>query len=67
LETCFDPGCSVILELKCHASTVPFWMLDLVRRFELRRRSFSKYLNGAQALFGQRCDEVLGRVSLFYA
>lgn len=64
-ETCFDPGCSVILELKCHASAVPSWMLDLVRRFELRRRSFSKYLNGVQALFGDGCGEVIGRVPVF--
>ncbi len=66
-QTCFDPGCSVILELKCHASAVPFWMLDLIRRFELRRRSFSKYLNGAEALFGRRCGEAIGRVSVFCA
>ena len=64
-ETSFDPGCSVILELKCHASAVPFWMLDLIRCFELRRRSFSKYLNGAQALFGQVCGEVPARVPVF--
>lgn len=66
-ETCFDPGCSVILELKCHASAVPSWMLDLVRRFELRQRSFSKYLNASQARFGYQCGEALGRVSVFFA
>lgn len=38
-----DVECSVILELKCHATRVPLWMLDLIRRFDLNRRSFSKY------------------------
>ncbi len=44
--TCFDPGCSAVLELKCYASYVPLWMSDLVRHFDLRRRSFSKYVTG---------------------
>ncbi|MEZ4525589.1 MAG: polyphosphate polymerase domain-containing protein [Desulfobacterales bacterium] len=41
--TVFDPGCSVILELKCYATQVPLWMLDLIRYFDLQRGSFSKY------------------------
>ena len=61
-ETSFDPGCSVILELKCLAAAVPLWMIDLIRRFELRRRSFSKYLNGIQALYENGGGEVLSRV-----
>lgn len=51
---CFDPGCSVILELKCHAASVPLWMIEMIRCFQLQRRSFSKYLNGARALFQSR-------------
>lgn len=43
VEPLFDPETSVILELKCHTAYVPSWMLDLIRRFELRRRGFSKY------------------------
>ncbi len=46
VETLFDPETSVILELKCYTSYVPSWMLDLIRRFELRRRGFSKYAAG---------------------
>lgn len=42
----FDPETSVILELKCYTAYVPSWMLDLIRRFELRRRGFSKYAAG---------------------
>ncbi|MBN1130432.1 MAG: polyphosphate polymerase domain-containing protein [Chitinispirillaceae bacterium] len=40
---CFDPGTNVILELKCYTSFVPLWMVDLVKTFHLKRRSFSKY------------------------
>lgn len=42
-ETWFDEGTSVILELKCHSRQVPLWMVDMIRRFQLRRRGFSKY------------------------
>lgn len=45
-EVIFDPGCSVILELKCQTTKVPLWMLDLIKYFNLRRRSFSKYMTG---------------------
>jgi len=50
-EVLFDPYCSVILELKCYASSVPLWMIDLIQRFDLRRRGFSKYMSGALELF----------------
>ncbi len=50
-EVIFDPGCSVILELKCQTTKVPLWMLDLVKYFNLRRRSFSKYLTGIYEVF----------------
>jgi hypothetical protein len=42
-QTRFDPGCSVVLELKCYTSFVPLWMVDLIRAFQLKRRGFSKY------------------------
>lgn len=41
----FDPHCNVVLELKCYASMVPVWMIDLISYFNLQRRSFSKYAN----------------------
>ena len=50
--TAFDSGCSVVLELKCYTTSVPYWMIDLIREFNLKRRSFSKYLSGARELFG---------------
>lgn len=45
-EMAFDPGCSVVLELKCEAAHVPLWMIDLIKLFDLRRRGFSKYGGG---------------------
>ncbi len=46
IEDAYDYGTSVILELKCYTSFVPLWMIDLVRKFGLRRRGFSKYMTG---------------------
>ena len=45
VQTCFDAGCCTILELKCYTAYVPLWMVDLVKVFNLKRRSFSKYAN----------------------
>ncbi|MDA8793099.1 polyphosphate polymerase domain-containing protein [Bacteriovoracaceae bacterium] len=39
----FDPYTSVILELKCETK-VPMWFLDIIRRFNLSRSSFSKFV-----------------------
>lgn len=50
-EVVFDPGCSVILELKCQTTQVPLWMLDMIKYFNLRRRSFSKYRTGIYEVF----------------
>lgn len=33
----------VVLELKCMVGIVPYWMLDLIRTFELQHSGFSKY------------------------
>jgi hypothetical protein len=64
-ETSFDPGCSVVLELKCPAAQTPVWMLDLVKEFQLKRRGFSKYSNCARHVFGRYRNEGLGtRVSV---
>jgi hypothetical protein len=52
-ETLFDGAPGAILELKCYASYVPLWMVDLVRAFDLRRRGFSKYAAGMERVFGQ--------------
>lgn len=59
----FDPGCSVILELKCYTSRVPVWMIDMIRCFNLQRRSFSKYLTGASELLGLYRYDPATRVS----
>ncbi len=56
----FDPDCNVILELKCYPSQVPFWMIDLIKQFNLQRRSFSKYVTGVTEvlqLFHYATDE----------
>lgn len=42
-ENVFDIGTNVILELKCYTAYVPLWMMDLIRAFNLKQRSFSKY------------------------
>ena len=51
VETVFDEGTSVVLELKCPAKNVPLWMVDLIRTFELKRRGFSKYSAGMAQVF----------------
>ena len=51
--TLFTPECSIVLELKCYASKVPLWMLDLIRHFDLCRCSFSKYANSISAIWEQ--------------
>ena len=35
----------VVLELKAEVGAVPLWMMELIRRFELKQIGFSKYLN----------------------
>ena len=57
----FDPDCSVILELKCYASQVPLWMIDLIRGFDLMRRRFSKYVTAAREVFQQYKPGPVGR------
>ena len=44
----FAPGCSAVLELKCPCTQVPYWMLDLIRVFNLKQSGFSKFGNAAQ-------------------
>lgn len=51
-ETIYDTQTNVILELKCYTSFVPLWMLDLIRKFNLNRRGFSKYMTGLR-----RCND----------
>ena len=59
----FDPGCTVILELKCYASAVPLWMVDLIHTFSLKRRSFSKYMFGMSELYAARGQGFAPRVA----
>lgn len=46
-----EPGCNVVLELKCEKK-IPHWMVDLIRRFQLRSGSFSKFGNSMMTLHG---------------
>jgi len=57
----FDPGCNVILELKCYASQVPLWMIDLIRGFDLLRRRFSKYVTAVRENFQRHSPGSFGR------
>ncbi len=41
----FNPNTDVILELKSY-TRVPFWIIDVIKYFNLERSSFSKYVNG---------------------
>jgi hypothetical protein len=43
-STVFEPECNVVMELKCYSAKVPYWMIDMIRSFNLQRRSFSKYV-----------------------
>ena len=43
----FAPGCDAVLELKCPTTQVPFWMIDLIKKFNLKQGSFSKFGNAA--------------------
>ncbi|MDY6973599.1 MAG: polyphosphate polymerase domain-containing protein [Thermodesulfobacteriota bacterium] len=65
-STLFDQECGAILELKCYATRVPLWMIDLIRYFRLRRRSFSKYLTGVSEVPGlYAAPGLVGRVPLY--
>jgi VTC domain len=64
LPAVFDPGCSVVLELKCYASAVPLWMVDLIHTFSLKRRAFSKYMFGIYELTAQRGYDPALRVAM---
>jgi hypothetical protein len=64
LPAVFDPGCSVVLELKCYASAVPLWMVDLIHTFSLKRRAFSKYMFGIYELTAQRGYDPAQRVAM---
>lgn len=64
--TNYDPDTSVILELKCYTSHVPLWMIDLIRVFELHRRSFSKYVTGIREVFGLHGYADMSRQPLAY-
>ncbi len=49
-EQLFDPGASVVFEIKSYAPEVPWWIVDLINTFDLRRSSFSKYASGMNQL-----------------
>ncbi len=57
--TNFPPECSVVLELKCYTKYVPLWMIDCIKRFDLKRVSFSKYLFAIFEVLNQyRCSPI---------
>jgi hypothetical protein len=43
----FQPGCDAVLELKCPASQMPYWMFDLIKTLNLKHGAFSKFGNAA--------------------
>lgn len=45
------PEQNVVLELKCEKK-IPLWMIELIKRFQLVRSSFSKYGNSMNTLLG---------------
>jgi hypothetical protein len=62
-----DPGNSVILEIKCHPTQVPTWVLDLTHHFQLYRRSFSKYKTSLlSTLSRDSCPDIGERYSSLY-
>jgi hypothetical protein len=61
----FDPDCRVILELKCYASQVPLWMVDLIRGFDLLRRRFSKYVTAVREVLQQHKQGSFARQHAF--
>ncbi len=63
-ELLFDYGCSVILELKCYASRVPLWMIDMIKCFDLSRRSFSKYMTGVFAVLELDHYDITSRTAM---
>lgn len=44
-------GANVVLELKATPGSFPVWMLELIRRFELKQVGFSKYMNSSLVEF----------------
>jgi len=52
-STVFDPECNVIVEMKCDSVRVPYWMIDMIRNFNLQRRSFSKYVFSITEILNQ--------------
>lgn len=65
VETLFDDGCSVILELKCYSDQVPLWMVDMIRTFDLMRRGFSKYSAALAQVFRRHEYDDSSRMSPF--
>jgi hypothetical protein len=53
VQSVYDPDAGVILELKCYTSFVPLWMIDCVRKFQLNRRGFSKYMTALRQVASQ--------------
>jgi SPX domain protein involved in polyphosphate accumulation len=49
----FEPETHVVLELKCEAR-VPFWIIDLIRHFNLERSGFSKFLFAVNELNAEK-------------
>jgi hypothetical protein len=51
----------VILEIKIE-TLIPIWVIELIRKFNLKQRGFSKYCYGIDSILGYSDD---GRISIF--
>ncbi len=50
---------SVVLELKCNVAEVPYWILDLIKLFNLQQVGFSKYVNSVMVNYYDNGDEYM--------
>ncbi|MES3036318.1 MAG: polyphosphate polymerase domain-containing protein [Bdellovibrionota bacterium] len=53
-----DPGSNVILELKCERK-VPVWIVNLIQKFQLTRRGFSKFESSMLEAYSLKPNEAL--------
>lgn len=60
----FEDGTDTILELKCDMQ-VPTWFLDLIKTFQLKHSSFSKYVSGVEEVIPDFYAHKIDRVPNF--
>jgi hypothetical protein len=64
-ELHFPPGANVILELKCYTASVPLWMIDLIKKFNLERQRFSKYVSSLTESYSIDMLNYTNRIAAF--